>query len=979
MQSKNPMKSIFCLLFLTLIAPAYALDLDSIKLLNVTIVKGADGERYAVIGSHGGIDLIDKNLLQTLLQNLAVEVDGEKLKVVSSSQIKIAEIEKVNMNIKLFGQTIGGPEGRLLNNVDLRNISLHGSKFADLWNTKVPNNKSSGLIKTDLHTHYGGAIGFESLLKVALKHEIPYPISLLKELGIQIPAQLISSDGRTIKFSKSLLQSQEWKSSDGMKKFKKAVSIDATEITNLVGMEEKYKFRGPFVKYLPAFADFLKALGGEYAKMGVEYAEISVSDVMKPEYLAEAYKVIPQIEAETGVKIRFLAALWRHSPTEFNMDMLRRLQALKNSPLIVGIDIMGHETNSTRAFSDVLEEAVKVGKEIHPLFQIRVHGGENPLYPENVRTIIEIAEKTGGRFRVGHGIYGDLDNDMLRKAAKLGVVIEGNPISNQALNNGLDMKNLAQTYQRYLLGQVPFVLATDGHGLYGGSPQELYTGLRGSGFSDSDIQQIVEFEDNYIKKMEAVYKDKASQPAAWNLPTEQEMPVAKFTNEKWGELNSKRNSLLNSIKTWFQKNGAHVHPDKASILSTFQGRIPILISITSKRGWPEIPTQIQQQIFHEFSELGRLLDFEKVFFISGGTKYDGEETVMRNNKAFGHRILGTYVTDNERILDELGTVTDAVWAGERWHDKSPFVLQMVKDMKGITIFVGGRNVMQDEIIAAKNIGVPFLLRSGMPGASDAYARIMPDRAYSDEREIIALLYEMHPSIFRAGEPTKIARAYYEDVQARRGVKTKEVTVSPRTAQETIAQIRRDWPGKKIFIFEGYSANGYQEPELMRRMGADILAKLDPKEWVICIGNTPEGIGELYQVAKAKGFSTIGIGSSRFGSRASIYVDKVYLVQDTQSGGYIEGTNKLSATSEVIVNIADAATGIGGGKVTQIELGEMLKLGKSVQFFQAEMNHRMAEIQAQKKGKPTPTAEELKGIASIPGLGRPLKCSAILPN
>lgn len=62
--------------------------------------------------------------------------------------------------------------------------------------------------------------------------------------------------------------------------------------------------------------------------------------------LKTIHKELPQIEQETGCKIRFLAAMWRHSDKEWNQDEVDRIKAVAKSPYVVGIDFMGHETNS---------------------------------------------------------------------------------------------------------------------------------------------------------------------------------------------------------------------------------------------------------------------------------------------------------------------------------------------------------------------------------------------------------------------------------------------------------------------------------------------------------------------------------------------------------------------------------------------------------------------------------------------------------
>ena len=49
---------------------------------------------------------------------------------------------------------------------------------------------------------------------------------------------------------------------------------------------------------------------------------------------------LPQIEEETGVKLRFLAGFGRSSDIEWNLDDTDRLRQIAKSPYIVGCDFM---------------------------------------------------------------------------------------------------------------------------------------------------------------------------------------------------------------------------------------------------------------------------------------------------------------------------------------------------------------------------------------------------------------------------------------------------------------------------------------------------------------------------------------------------------------------------------------------------------------------------------------------------------------
>ena len=79
-------------------------------------------------------------------------------------------------------------------------------------------------------------------------------------------------------------------------------------------MEEIYALRGPFTKNKELFPDLLHSLAETYRDTGVEYAELSYSSFIGDrEYMEMINEHVSEIEAQTGVKLRFVAGLWRHS------------------------------------------------------------------------------------------------------------------------------------------------------------------------------------------------------------------------------------------------------------------------------------------------------------------------------------------------------------------------------------------------------------------------------------------------------------------------------------------------------------------------------------------------------------------------------------------------------------------------------------------------------------------------------------------
>jgi hypothetical protein len=171
-------------------------------------------------------------------------------------------------------------------------------------------------------------------------------------------------------------------------------------------------------------------------------------------------------------------------------------------------------------------------------------------------------------------------------------------------------------------------------------------------------------------------------------------------------------------------------------------------------------------------------------------------------------------------------------------------------------------------------------------------------------------------------------------------------------------------GKKVLTFVGYSGAGYQDPDALAREASRILDRHAAARTLINIGGTAEGIGQIYALAKGKGFETLGIVSSLARQEQlplSPCVDTVFFVPDSTWGGELPQGKGLSPTSSAIVYCSDALVGIGGGEVARDELLAARRAGKPVTFIPADMNHQLAREKARRKGQPEPT--EFGGAAA----------------
>jgi hypothetical protein len=170
----------------------------------------------------------------------------------------------------------------------------------------------------------------------------------------------------------------------------------------------------------------------------------------------------------------------------------------------------------------------------------------------------------------------------------------------------------------------------------------------------------------------------------------------------------------------------------------------------------------------------------------------------------------------------------------------------------------------------------------------------------------------------------------------------EQDASPAAVREFFSS--RDW---RVVSFLGYSGAGYEDTQAMIEQADRILQQLDVEKTVINIGATAEGIGAVYEIAKARGFKTSGIVSSVSKSKAQLSqcVDYVFFVPDESWGGYDKETGKLTPTSEAMLLASNELIAIGGGDIARDELLEAQRLGKKVTFIPADMKHQAARKKA----------------------------------
>ena len=420
--------------------------------------------------------------------------------------------------------------------------------------------------------------------------------------------------------------------------------ISQKDIKNtLIQMINDKKINSPYRKNTIR-QDKLLWIAREYQKQGIYYVEISDTTLTKKgipaiEFLEELHEIMPIIEKETGVQIRFLVGIRRIPLTivkdkiqgsGYLRESLSVLKTVSKSPYVVGSDFIGEEINDITELQPVIKEIVQYIAKEDKNFTIKIHAGENDGLINNVYNSINCVKKSLQKnqsmpqIRIGHGLYTpDLDSAEGKKLIKLikssNTILEFQITSNVRLNNLSRIQN--HPLKKYLQENINCVQGTDGCGIYGTDTIEEQLALKNViGLTSEDFEKMRNVEDKIIANRKKYFKQKSKK-------------FEKFLNGKSlrdalleEEYKIIDNDLKKNIKLRITKKISSEIELKEKIKDLPQEKIPIIIAGGSFNGqnkqtiaYPE-ETKVLQNLVKN-------IDANKVFFVIGH-KLEGYEKLI---------------------------------------------------------------------------------------------------------------------------------------------------------------------------------------------------------------------------------------------------------------------------------------------------------------------------------------------------------------
>ena len=414
---------------------------------------------------------------------------------------------------------------------------------------------------------------------------------------------------------------------------------------------------------LTLYEDTLLWIGREYEKRHIQYVEISDTTLVKKDasaarMLHQIHRILPLVKQETGVDIRFLAAI-RRIPLTLVKDnitsgnyLTEAIQALKvvcKDPYVVGSDFVGEEISDIGELKAVIREIVTRIASEDRNWTIRVHAGENDSLKSNMSKAIRIVEESllpGQAFpylRIGHGLYcaslkSKQGKELLAKIKEHDVVLEFQLTSNVRLNNIIDLRT--HPLKSYLGCGISCVMGTDGYGLYGTDSIDEQLAL--SNFlkiTDQEFLQMKAAEDaiiarqkeNFVRKFQAFTALRGSRS------------VQQYYLEELG-----RNFAdISNVKFEIHKQPSYP-VFKSKIAELPWDKYPIIIaggSFTSSNDSQKVSDADKRLL----QALMDNLDPEKVFFVVGHKLLGHEKFLVENNRKFDIYSIIPSLMDKKQI------------------------------------------------------------------------------------------------------------------------------------------------------------------------------------------------------------------------------------------------------------------------------------------------------------------------------------------
>lgn len=642
---------------------------------------------------------------------------------------------------------------------------------------------------TDLHTHSSAQLSNADLMQISIAHHLDYPVELLEKLGITLNEQeraaIKEKGGLGSRFSpleheEPRLQCEiqnekidviplESLTAEHKQRVQDQLQIPQDMTLSFSDFDRQYyRFVNPLVKNPAITKDMLLAIARDYQKQGVKYAELSTASMLNLDaqgqatWFKEMIEAVDEAEKETGVKLRFLIGVPRSYGPSKVMAELEKIKYAARHPLIVGVDLLGYESNPTSNFSGPLSHiadwaSAPEGTELKSEdgwnfkrdFTIRIHAGETAKNDGNVAEAVNIAERFGVKVRIAHAVNEGSGAELDKRIKKLSstnpplVSMEFCPSSNIAYNNIQDTKEVP--FQRWLKCCKQWFLGTDGAGAIQTTPTQLALAALSTGHcSLKQLEEMRAGEERFIEDANRAHDEK----------------MAAFRKLYGANGQDPNEAFLKGLAEHVQEVNDLIDPKKLDPIhpklpSRFDGKMPILVAGASGDSFALINKRSQSDIRQAMQMLVASTDPQKAYFVVGRSKSEGvtaalDEAIMEHNAAHPTNKFNVLALLTEDIPDLPRSIG---WVVQQKGKRDNVPDNIVKFMRGnlapnkipgISIFIGGSNYTSDMIRKCRSDeGLAYVLMEGAEGASAKHAlKVHAQHRFSNGKSLITRVMDM---------------------------------------------------------------------------------------------------------------------------------------------------------------------------------------------------------------------------------------------
>ena len=254
-------------------------------------------------------------------------------------------------------------------------------------------------------------------------------------------------------------------------------SLKQRAILENLGYIETTLLRAPS-RVNPAFDQQIQRIERSNDNAALTFQLAALADALEQDagFGQDVGRYVAKVEAASaGVDdaqftMRYQAFVTRlKAPSEVFSSMLSGFKAASQSPLIVGVNIVGAENQEVAMRDYALHmQMFKFLKTRYPNVKLSLHAGELALGmvpPEGLTFHIRDAVNVAGAGRIGHGI--DLAHEpdapaIMKTMRARGIAVEVNLTSNEFIAGVAHAAHPVTLYRKY---RVPFVISTDDAGV----------------------------------------------------------------------------------------------------------------------------------------------------------------------------------------------------------------------------------------------------------------------------------------------------------------------------------------------------------------------------------------------------------------------------------------------------------------------------------------------------------------------------------